>query len=226
MAIASYGDRGVIIAAFLAALMCDGATDDSAAWAAALKIADVGRDKTVELPAGTCVFNHIPDQVTRGVNIVGQGKSWTVLQCNVGGSNCVQVCDMGSTIRDLTIFAGPATAGGVGLSLAACGGRASGNHVIEHIWITAGIGGGKWAVPLHVDGSLRKIPPNGMRVVVLNDVSTFFGSAWSAVLWDCVGCEWRGGGVYGQVAIGGPQSVNIKFDVVNSGGTIWPGVLR
>lgn len=216
----------MIVIAFLAALACNGVDDDSDAWVAAIRFADSGHDKTIELPAGTCVFKKQPAQITRGINVVGQGKSWTVLQCNVGGTTCVQVCDMGSTIRDLTIWAGPAITGGVGLSLAACGGRASGNHVLEHIWVTAGVGGGQWAVPLHVDGSLRKTPPNGMRAVVLNDVSTFAGTAWSAVLWDCVGCEWRGGGVYGQIAIGGPQSVNIKFDAVNSGGIIWPGVLR
>jgi len=216
----------MIALAFLAALACDGVTDDSQAWAAALHMADAGRDKTVELPAGTCVFRSRPAQITRGVNVQGQGKSWTVLQCNVGGTTCVQVCDMGSAVRDLSIWAGPGTQGGIGLSLAACGGKAAGNHVLEHIWITAGSGGGQWGVPLHVDGSLRIQSPVGMRTVVLNDVSSFAGSSWSAVLWDCIGCEWRGGGAYGQIAVGGARSTNIKLDIVYSGGVIWPGVLR
>jgi hypothetical protein len=67
-----------------------------------------------------------------------------------------------------------------------------------------------------------------MRQVVINDVTTFTSSFWSATLWDCIGCEWRGGGIHGTIAVGGARSTNIRLDTVYSlnGSVIWPGVLR
>lgn len=216
---------------FLAALACNGTTDDTAAFNQALELAYAGRDKTIELPAGTCIFNSTPNQIRNGVNVKGQNKSHTVLQFNQGTG--LRLCDQGSVLSNFSITTGPSVNGSIGLHLTNCDGKTAGNHVIEHMWITS-VYGRSWTAPLILDGSLRTAPPQGLRTVTLNDVSTFNATWWSASVWDCIGCEWRGGGTYqGQgttsaIAVGGPQATNNVVDMNYDKATsvIYPSAMR
>lgn len=217
----------MIAALFLAALACDGRADDSQAWTEAVQRALSGPDKTIELPAGDCILESPPTPLTLGVSVRGQGKSWTVLHCRTPQTTCLAIRNQGTTVRDLTIYSD--TWGGVGIHMTSTDAAAGGNHVIEHVWIT----GGTWAVPLYIEAVGRTQPPLGVRAVILNDVSAFNATVWGAVLWDCIACEWRGGGVYQgsgttqAIAVGG-RSVNVRLDALIDlkSSTIYPGTLR
>lgn len=184
----------MIALAFLAALACDGVTDDTQAMANALQMAEQGRDKTVELPSGTCVFASQPPPITRGVSVRGQGKSWTVLQCNGSGLSCVRLREQGTNLRDLSVWTGPGTWGNIGIAIQCNNSAACGNHVLEHVWVSSP--GALWASALVIDGSSRTASPAGARTVVMNDVSLFNSASWNAVITGCHSCEWRGGGIY------------------------------
>jgi len=220
----------MLSALVLAALLCDGKTDDTQAWNEAIAEARSGRYKQVELPAGRCIFKSAPAPIEKGVSVKGQGKSSTILESQFSGT-FIRVLDNGSTLEDFTIWAGENVAGGIGLSLSAANG-ASGNHVLKHLWITSGYGS-TWSVPLHVDGSMQKTAPVGIRTVTLHDVSVFNGVSWAAVFWNCVSCEWFGGGAYQgkgrtqAIAVGG-GSVNMRIDATIDwpASTVWSGAMR
>lgn len=221
----------MLAALALAALLCDGKTDDTQAWNDAIAKAKAGRDRQVELPAGRCVFKSAPAPIEKGVSVKGQGKSSTILESQFSGGAFIRVLDNGSTLEDFAIWAGEGVFGGVGLSLSAASG-ASGNHVLKHLWITSGYGS-TWGVPLHVDGSMQRAAPVGIRTVTLHDVSVFNGVSWAAVFWNCIGCEWFGGGAYRgagmtqAIAVGG-GSVNMRIDAMIDwpASTVWAGAMR
>lgn len=229
----------MIAAAFLAAAMvCDGVTDDTAAWADAVAQASTGPDKVIELQVGTCVFKSQPAALVRGASVHGMGKGWSGFRCDFSNQSCIRVCDQSSVLQGFYIHAGAGAANGIGLDIRNCGGRAAGNHVVRNVWITS-LGGGTWWAPLYVAGT-GSITPPGVRALYLEDVTLFNNTGPAAVFWTCHACEWRGGGAYagagnatynGTISVGG-GSTNLKVDALvdldrsRALGWIQPGTLR
>lgn len=203
---------------FLAALYCDGVTDDTAMYTAAIEYARVGTDKTVELPAGICLMKQRTPELRDGVNLIGQNQSYSIIQCNVGGTSCVRVCMQGSRVENLAIWAGPQTRGGVGLQAVSCWGEAAGNHVFRNLTINSAPGGGLWLYTVQMDGSNRPTGPAGLRNVLLDNVAAFNATWTLASFWNCHTCEWRGGGAWQGagtargISVG--QSTNVRLDMV------------
>lgn len=221
--------QGVFAAPFEG--VCDGITDDAPALTAQILSASQSADKEIVFPARQCAFYSAPAALVRGVSLIGQGKSNTVLIRKFNG-NFLTIYEQGSRVESLTIYADPGTSGGIGIYMVSSEARgAGGNHVVRSVWIT---GIGTWVVPLFGDGTLKTTAPKGLRAVTLTDVSVFNATFWAYTCWDCVSVEWFGGGAYQgfgttqAVAIGGPQGalnyVNANIDYAAS--TIYPEVMR
>jgi hypothetical protein len=227
------------------------------AWNAAIAAAVAGSDKTIHFPAGDYTFSTPPGPLSGSVRIVGEGQMNTVLHrayqgnpstdCGLGGMPASAACDFivirgkGSSLRDLTILADSRTAGGTGLHIVADAADAGGYHDIRNVWITGGASprtglsdaSGTYLIPLFLDGTQRPSGPlEGLRVVYLDNVTVWQGTWWAVDWWNCVACEWIGGGVYQgggttqNVSVGGPISqrnylnANIQGTVTGSGYTV------
>jgi hypothetical protein len=222
----------MISEAFAIVLTCSPGVDFAPQWNAAMEQAVNGPEQTIVLPSGHCETRGGLASIRKGVNVIGQGKSSTVIDCNTNGT-CLWVCDQGSRLADFTIWKGAGFSGGHGLAITSCTGEAAGNHNIERVWITSG-SGGLWSNGLYIDGSNRAQSPAGMRGVILDDVTVFNGVHWIAVMWNCISCDWRGGGAYQgagmsrAIAVGGSWSQNLRLDMVydRAASVVWSGVLR
>lgn len=199
--------------------VCDGLTDVTASWNADIaKLTASSTDKTLDIPAGNCVFRSRPVPLRLGVSIRGQGKSTTVLIRAYSAVNdgFITIYNQGSTIRDLTIFAAPGTHGGIGLYIESSDAAKGGNHEIQNVWVT---GGGTWYIPMMAYGEISTTPPAGVRAILMNNVNLFNGTVWLLVWWDCIACEWIGGGAYqgagstSNIAVGGTRS---EKNVINA----------
>jgi hypothetical protein len=99
------------------------------------------------------------------------------------------------------------------------------------VWIT---GEGTYTLPLFLDGLNRTVAPIGLRTVRLDNVTVFNGTWWAVEWWNCVSCEWFGGGVYQgfgttqAIVVGGPQSQNnyINAHIDWPASYVWPGSFR
>jgi hypothetical protein len=213
-------------------------SDTTPALNAAVTAALAGPDRTIHVPAGQWTFTTPPATiaggVSSGVQLVGEGKSNTILTRAYSGGEFLLITGNGSVIRDLSIWAGAGTSGGVAIHLLASDAvGAGGNHRIENVWITSGTGG-TWLLPLYLDGANRTLAPVGIRTVRLDNVAVFNATWWAMEWWNAIACEWIGGGAYqGQgttqaIAVGGPlgQKGLVIADIDQAASTIWAGALR
>jgi hypothetical protein len=207
-------------------------SDTTPALNAAVQAALVGSDKQVYFGAGDYAFLTVPAVIPGSVRIYGEGKATTVLHRAYQGGEFLLVTGNGFGLRDISLYADAGTSGGVGLHLLASDAIGpGGNHEIENVWIT---GLGTWIIPLLLDGIERTQAPAGLRAVNLKNVTAFNGTAWGAELWNCIACEWFGGGVYQgfgttqAIAVGGALSQKnyINADIDWAASTVWPGSLR
>jgi hypothetical protein len=209
--------------------------DCTPALNSAIAAALAGDDKTIHVPAGQWMFMTPPNPISGGIRIIGEGKSDTVLTRAYSNGEFLVIVQNGSEVKDLTLWAGPGTSGGIGIHMIAdnAPNGAGGNHVIEDIWITSGTGG-TWAIPIYLDGLNRTIAPHGIRAVTLRDVNVFNATSWAMEWWNTVACEWYGGGAYQgagttqSIAVGGPLATEnlIHAQIDQASSTIWTGALR
>jgi hypothetical protein len=211
---------------------CDGVTDNTpalnAANAAALASAT---DKTVNIPAGNCLFASQPNLITNGVSLIGQGKGTTVLIRGYSG-NFLRLLGNGVRIENLSLHAGAGTSGGIGIEMVASNTLgAGGNHVLRHIWITSG-SGATWAIPLGAWGDGRTIAPIGIRTIYMQDVTVFNATFQAMTWWHCHGCEWYGGGAYQgsgttqQIVVGPGTNNRIDANYDKAAAIIYTGTMR
>jgi hypothetical protein len=205
-------------------------SDTTPALNAAVAAALASDDKHIHFCAGLYSFLTAPATLSGSVRLSGEGKSTTILQREYSG-DFLRATGNGFGLKELTLWAGPGTSGGLGLSLWASNALGSGgNHEIENVWVT---GPGTWSCPLYLNGTGTQSPA-GLRTVSLKNVTVFNGTWWGAVLWDCIACEWFGGGVYQgfgttqAIAVGGARSQKnyINADIDWAASTVWAGSLR
>jgi len=203
--------------------MCNGVTDDTPSLNSQLHAQEFSDDHEISFPSGQCAFYSQPDPIIRGMSLLGQSKSTTVFIRKYSGS-FLTIYGNGSRIENLTIYAAPGTAGGIGIYMIADESHgAGGNHDIENVWIT---GNGTWDIPIFGSGTGKTNSPKGLRTITLRDVNLFNAKIWAFECWDCVGAEWFGGGAYQgfgttqAVVFGGAMSagsyVNANIDYGSS----------
>lgn len=214
-------------------------SDTTPAWNAAIAAAALASgSRTIRFAAGDYAFLTPPGPIRGSVRIVGEGQMNTSLirayqgsqdreATGGGGIPPDPTCDFivmrgkGSVLRGLTILAGSNTSGGTGLHITADENNAGGYHTIDDVWITGGApphteipdASGTFLIPLFMEAAHRASGPLvGIRVVHLSNVTVWQGT-WFAVDWfNCIACEWYGGGVYQgggtteAIAVGGPVS--------------------
>lgn len=210
--------------------VCDGVTDDTPALNADIAVALGGPDKIIEFPGRQCAFLSQPMPISGSVSLIGQSKSSTVLIRKFNG-NLLTVHGQGTRIENLTLYADAGTTGGIGIYMESSESLgAGGNHVIRSVWIT---GKGTWAIPLFAMGQFKTVAPIGIRTITLQDVSVFNATSWAAELWNCIGCEWFGGGAYQgfgttqAIAIGGGSVKNrVDANIDWAASTVWSGAMR
>lgn len=212
--------------------VCDGLTDNTPALNAAIAAALASpSDKVINIPTGRCMMLSKPSPLSGGVSIVGQGKSNSVLVRAYSG-DVLTITGNGTNIRDLTIFAEPGTHGNFGIHMIANEAvGAGGNHTIENVWVTGN--GGTYGSAIFADGAGKTTAPAGIRTIFMKDVTAFNSTFWSVNWWNCIACEWYGGGVYqgfgtmqGIAVGGGTQASRIDANIPMATSTIWPGALR
>lgn len=208
-----------------------GGPDTTPAWNAAVTAASNSTDRTIRIPAGNFYFYSAPLPLPTGTRVVGESKSLSVLMRNYSGGDFIVMVGQGSALRDVSLYAVAGTSGGIGLHAVSNNTTAGGNHTIEDVWIT---GSGTWALPLFLDGDQRTNPPIGIRCVSLRNVHIFNATWYAAELWNCVSCEWFGGGIYQgygtnqTLVIGGPlgQKNRVDADIDWATAYVWPGQMR
>lgn len=197
-------------------------SDTTPALNAALVAAASGSDNTITFDVGDYDFVTPPDAIYGPVRIVGRGQMATVLRrkyqgsqstsCGYGGLPVDKTCDFivirykGVFLENLTILADIGTRGGTGLHIVADASTPGGYHVIRNVWITGGAsprsgipdGNGLYLIPLLAEAANRGsgFPLPGLRVVFFENVTVWNGTWWAVDLFNCVACEWFGGGVY------------------------------
>jgi len=213
-------------------------TDTTPALTAAVAAAHAGPDRTIHFWAGEYAFLTPPPALSGGVQLVGEGKFNTKLTRHYSNAEFFVGYGNGLGFRNLALWTAPGTSGGIALHLIASDavGR-GGKHVIEDVRILAGSAEpnkGTFALPLYLDGAARLTPPIGIRAVTLRNM-TVFGATWHAVQWwNCIACEWFGGGVYmgsgttESVVIGGPlaQKNYVEADINWTTSTVSPSAIR
>lgn len=196
--------------------VCDTVTDNTAAWAAAIAAAQASTTtKTIVLPAGVCGFSSQPATIPHGINVRGQGINGSMLLRNYSSSqNFINITGRGSVLRDFSISTAQGTSGGAGVFILSTNANVGGYHHLENMWITgSGAPSGTWDIPIVINGQQSTTIP-GARVVFMNNVTLFNGTAWGMNWADCVGCTMMGGGVYQgggttqTIWVGGSQSVS------------------
>ena len=213
------------------------AGDATPGWNAAMAAARAGPDRTVRLQAGQYYFFTPSDPIPRDVTVEGQGMLATTLMPRYALGKWdafIRLWEVGSTLRRLTIWAGPDHHGtGIGLSLAAWegAGMPQGYHVVEDVTIT-GPSDGLWNVSLLAIGDQKISAPIGIRLLSLRNVRVYGGASYAAALWGCVSCEWFGGGAWqglganGRVYVGGTNAQKnlVLCDCIEM--VVSPGALR
>ena len=173
-----------------------------------------------------------------GVQLVGEGKFNTKLTRHYSNAEFFVGYGNGLGFRNLALWTAPGTSGGIALHLIASDAAGKGGkHVIEDVRILAGSAEhavGTFALPLYLDGTQRLTPPIGIRAVTLRNV-TVFNATWRAVQWwNCIACEWFGGGVYTgegtteSIVVGGPlaEKNHIEADIDWAASIVSPGAMR
>lgn len=163
-------------------MVCDGTTDDTAAFAAART---AGYGKLLVLPAGTCMID--PTTLSSAISIQGQGIGKTILKANASvaatavlNSNSAAVS--GIELRDFTLDVNRAANGGnaflsgVRVGDPAAGGNTSSRFIMERVRVTGS-----------AQHNVQLIRHTGARVSnsELDDHSTFGIVLFRACL-DCV----------------------------------------
>lgn len=207
-------------------------TDTTPALNAAVSAAIATDDKTIYFSAGQYSFQTIPNAFPSLIRLVGQGLSATVFRRAYSGGKFLTLTGNGCGVKDLTLYANSGTSGGYGIHMIASDTLgAGGNHQIENVWIT---GKGTWAIPLFLDGINKLQAPAGLRTVHLTNVSVFNATLWAAEFWNCVSCEWFGGGAYQgfgttqALAVGGALGTKNRIDanIDWAASTVWAGQMR
>lgn len=234
---------GIVIALLLLPTLAYGAdiatyggqpngSDTTPALAAAVTAACAGPDRTVTFGAGHYVFLTQPAPITCGVTLVGQGIWQTYLTRAYNGTLLTFRTPLGGGARDLTIYAAPGTHSGIAIHVHSSDAQGpAGNQIFQHLVVS---GEGTWLLPIFLDGTARTIPPNGVRTVLMVNVKVFNATWWAVEWWNCVGCEWYGGGAWAgfgttqAIAVGGAGGVgnyiNAMIDWPVS--VVWPGQMR
>ena len=208
-------------------------SDTSPALKAASIAACNGKQRVISLDAGRYEFLTPPDPLNCGISLKGQGvwQSYLVRQYSEG-EFLIFHGELGGGLRDLTVYAGQGTSGGVAVHVQASDFLGPvGNQVFQNVVID---GDGTWALPLFLDGWQRTQSPAGVRTVFLQNVKVFNATWWAVEWWGAIGCEWFGGGAWQgggttqAIAVGGPMSTGNRIDAMIdwSTSTIWEGSLR
>lgn len=207
-------------------------SDTTPALNRALVASCSGAERFIKFDAGEYSFYSQPDPIGCGISLKGQGEwiTWLIRWYNEG-EFLTFYGPYGGGARDLAVFAGRGTYGGVAVHVRADETTATGNQVFRDIVIS---GYGTWTLPLFLDGWQRTTAPAGVRTVMLNNVKVFNATWWAVEWWGAIGCEWFGGGAwqgYGTtqaVAVGGPMSTGNRIDAMIDWGAsvIWEGVMR
>lgn len=201
---------------------CNGVSDNTPALNAAVSALQFASNRTIVFPHGVCAFYSSPAIIRGGIHLQGQGINNTTLRRMFNTANFIQIRGSGARVSNLLIEANSGTSKGVGLFLDCDATNDScGLHVIENVKISGNaIGGawGTWDYPLLLSGTAKSSQPQGLRTVHMRFVQAFNGTWVGAQMWDCVACDWFGGGVYQgggttqRVQIGGALAVANRID--------------
>jgi len=213
-------------------------SDTTPALAAALIDAQHGRDRTIHFWAGEYAFLTPPPVLSGGVQLIGEGKFNTKLTRHYSNGEFLVGDGNGLGFKNLALWTAPSTSGGIALHLIASdvAGR-GGKHVIEDVRILGGRAepvAGTFALPLYLDGTNRLTPPVGIRAVTLRNVTVFGATLHAVQWWNCISCEWFGGGVYrgngttDGIVVGGPLAEKnyIEADIDWAASNVSPSSMR
>jgi len=213
-------------------------SDTTPALNAALVDACGGSDRTVHFLAGEYAFLTPPAPLCSAIRLVGEGDYATKLTRGYSSADFLVGYGLGIYVRDLAIWTADGTSGGIGLHLIASDATGpGGKHVIENVRVlggTAELPLGTFARGIYLDGLARSLDPIGIRAVSMRNVLLWSATEWTAVWWNCISCEWYGGGAYQGIgttqgiAVGGPLGTKswIEADIDWAHSTVWSGALR
>lgn len=213
--------------------VCDGITDDSQAWnAAMLAIARPSADRVLNLPAGACVMKSPPSPVPESASVVGQGLNTSILvRAYNGGGPFIWLRGQGGRLHSLSLYAAAGTSQGTGLYAESTDAEPGGGYSIADVWVT---GAGTWSAPINFDGSPRTMAPLGIRDISMRNVAVFNATWHLMQCWSCIGLDWFGGGAYqgsgtrSGIVVAGPNAAANRVDAVIDwpASTIGPGAMR
>ncbi|TMQ22696.1 MAG: hypothetical protein E6K82_12395 [Candidatus Rokuibacteriota bacterium] len=188
--------------------------DTTPALARALTVALSGPDRTIHFGGGDYAFLTTPPVLSGGVQLQGEGPYNTTLTRHYSNGEFLVGHGNGLAFRRFAIGSIVGTHGGTALHLIASDaiGR-GGKHVIEDVRILAGVAEGPmgtFALPFFLDGTNKLRPPIGIRAVTVRNLLVFDATQIAVQWWNCISCEWFGGGVYqgrgttDAIVVGGP----------------------
>ena len=177
-----------------------------------------------------------PNPIQGGIEVIGQGLTATYLErdyqpgATVASAEFILVYDIGSSMRDLSLFAGRGTSNGIALHLIETDARRGGWNVFSDLYIS---GYGTYTIPVFLDGTLKVTQPKGARDITFRNVSIFNATSTTFECWNCINFQWLGGGYWqgaGTVQtleVGGPLSTGDML-LINFAGVpgFWAGSAR
>jgi hypothetical protein len=167
--------------------------------------------RMISFPAGMFGFSSQPSAID-GIRIVGQGKTATYLVRNYSGNFLKFGGGLlgGSGLEDLGVLAGSGTSGGYGIHLVGSSTETPDFSTFKSLLVSSG--GGTFAFPFLLDGSLRT-SPQGVRNVRVSNSDFFAGTSGAAQIYngvavymDAVGC-YPAGGTSGTLYVQGGSTI-------------------
>jgi hypothetical protein len=192
----------------------DGVTDNKAAMDAAQAAVCASGNRDLIIPSGKFRFLSPPVAPTCAINLMGSGKAVTTLikdYSGMGGfflkreQNAVDTYGGGS-IRNIAIFAGPASTNGIAIWVVAtpdAGGvtvttKNPHGMLIDNIVIGKDVGGGSFGFGIYLDGSVNPGPGAvGIRGINIRDTSVNSAATADFYLNNAKGVNMTGVDCYG-----------------------------